>query len=99
MGTLLLHPRTEAAINAVVDSTSHAVLLIGEKGAGKRSLAHEIAARLLGVSTVGNHAYFAEIAPEAKAVSIEQIRELNAFMKLKVPASSKVQRVDRKSTV
>lgn len=93
MKPLLFHPKTELSIKQAVASKPHALLIVGERGSGKRAVSHLIAEQLLNVSSTTGHPYFQEITPENKSVTIDQIRELNRFLQLKVPGSSKVKRV------
>ena len=93
MKELLLHPQTEQAVHRIVEASPHALLILGPKGSGKGTLAHMLAGKLLGVDDPQSYAYFHLVSPESTSVTIEQIRELNAFMRLKVPGQASVRRV------
>ncbi len=90
---LLLHPLTETQVAAFLTQPSHAVLLTGPTGVGKRVIADHLAAEILETTQVHNYPYLRVIQPEAgKAISIEAIRELEHFLSLKVPTQNTVNR-------
>ena len=90
---LLLHPQTRKAIEQVTESQTHALLITGEPGAGKLTIAFGIAKELLQAKNLDNAPYFSHIHDASKALGIEQIRELQKFMQLKTTGSSSIRRV------
>jgi DNA polymerase-3 subunit delta' len=96
---LVLHPRAARQLDELLASPTHAVLLSGPAGSGKTHVAEALAASLLGseVATLENHAYYRVLAPGGSAaggsISIEQIRELSGFFRLKVPGNAPIERV------
>lgn len=82
MKDLLLHPATRQQIEAFLARPSHAVMLVGPAGSGKRSLALELAAAL----NQDNQPY-QEILEhsEGRQLGIDEIRRLEHFLALKVP--------------
>ncbi len=93
---LALHPTTSTAIARYVAHPSHAVLITGTTGIGKSSIASLIASQILGVAhgDLAHQAYLRRIvSDDGKAISIEQVRQLEHFLSLKVPGESAVKRV------
>lgn len=76
---LLLHSTTEYQFEALKNTAPHAVLITGEDGTGKVTVAHELASELLNVD-IHNHPYFLEIQPEKYSIGIEAIRQLRDFL-------------------
>ena len=92
MNDLLLHAKTKQALDQIAEGGTHAVLLIGELGAGKTTIATSLAAKLLDM-TVGNAPYFLHVKPDGKSIGIEQIRELQKFLRLKTAGTNQMRRV------
>ncbi len=76
---LLLHPTTEYQFEALKHTNPHAVLITGEDGTGKKTVAHTLASELLSVE-LNKHPYFLEIMPEKQSIGIETIRQLRDFL-------------------
>ena len=91
---IVLHPTAAAQIESFVAAPSHAVLLGGSTGIGKTHIARTVGARLLGVdtATLDNHGYYRIVVP-GSSITIEQIRELIGFFRLKVPGRGGIRRV------
>lgn len=79
---LLLHATTKHQYDALKQTKPHAVLITGEEGVGKATLASSLAANLLGVE-LHNYPYFLEIIPDKQIIGIEQIRHVHDFLKRK----------------
>jgi DNA polymerase III delta prime subunit len=94
---LLLHPRTAAQIENLLANPSHALLIAGISGSGKKTVGFAIAEELLEVdkSKLEEHPYFLHIRrlKNKQDIAIEQVREVIAALKLKVPGNKKIQRV------
>lgn len=92
---IVLHPAAASQLDAFVATPTHAILFSGPAGSGKTHLADALGAELLGVSTsaLENQAYYRVLAPQKSSISIEQIRELTGFFRLKVPGKGAVKRV------
>lgn len=88
MHDLLMHPKTEARISQIILGQPNAVCILGPQGSGKQSLAAHIAARFLKVEAneLAMHPYFLHINPEGDSISIDEIRALQQYLKLKVPS-------------
>lgn len=96
MSSLVLHPITAGQLAAFKQSPSHALLLVGPPGAGKFSIADQLAKGLLAYEgkTLQEHPYLAIIQPDEKnTISIEAVRQLEQFLKLKVPNRDEVNRL------
>jgi len=92
MADLVVHPLTQARLTDFVAAPSHALLIVGPTGIGKRSLAHLLASRLMTIELerVPNHQYVRIInAGKDKSISIEKVRELEQFLSRKVPGDGK----------
>lgn len=91
MSGLILHVRVKSAIRATIAAKPHAVLVTGPIGAGKRTVALHIAEQLLGARPEASP-FFTEVSPDGNSISINQIRELRRFMRLKTTGDSPVRR-------
>lgn len=91
MNSLPVHKQTKFFIGHFVANPKQSLLLHGKPGSGKKVLAHEIAAELLGTkpNTLQKHPYVLVIDPQDPTISIENIRSLQQFLKLKVPGKQK----------
>jgi len=89
LDTLLLHPRTEAQLNSFIMRPSHGLILTGTEGAGKRQLAREMAASVLGISEeeLIKYPYFSFIDPSDPTITIDEIRALQKLLQLRTPSS------------
>jgi hypothetical protein len=94
---LLLHPGSKLQIDYFLDSPSHALLLAGPAGSGKKTIAKTIAAKLLNVDIkkLDSYPYFIQVVrlKSKQDIAIEQVREVISALKLKVPGNKNVQRV------
>lgn len=91
MKDILLHPKTQQAVEQILKSRPHALLLTGELGAGKYTVASYIVGELLGVKAE-SAPYVLVIQAAGKAIGIEQIRELQKFLQLKTTGSEAIRR-------
>lgn len=84
---LLLHERTRAAVATIIAKPPHALLVTGADGSGKGTLARLLAARMLGkdITKLDSIPFCHVIDPKDKSIGIDEIRELQQFLKLKVP--------------
>jgi len=88
---LLINPTTEQQLANFVAAPSHAVILHGPTGAGKFTLALQLAADLLQTNrdSLQSHAYVLVLREN---LGIEAVRELEHFLSLKVPSQAAVHR-------
>lgn len=98
MNNLLINSRTKKQVELFLAHPSQAVLIIGNKGSGKGILSKNMATNLLGLDTPENlesYPYFTQVKRPANKqnISINQVRELIANIKLKVPGKREVRRV------
>ncbi len=93
--SLLIHPDTLSALERFLSAPAHAVLLEGPRANGKRLIALQLAATLLGADAahIENHPSFQHLVPVNGALQIEQVRTLATFLTLKVPGKEPIKRV------
>ncbi len=91
MKNILLHQKTRATIDRVVERTPHALLLCGKPGSGKTYLAEQLAATILEIEPdkLSSYPYVQIIDPDELTITIENIRSLQQFLKLRVPEKNK----------
>lgn len=95
MSELLLHPATQRSIAGYQKAPSHALLLVGQAGVGKLSLAVCLAEQTLdlGGRKFSDYAYGLHLKPiDGKSIGIESVRDLEHFLSLKVPRPTKFNR-------
>lgn len=93
---LLIHPKNTNDLSAFFKKPSHAVLIVGSAGTGKLTLAKYLAEKLLklGNGKIDSYGYAKIISSiDNKAIGIDEIRELDGFLSLKVPHSADINRV------
>lgn len=95
MPEIVLHRVTEAQLDSFVAAPSHALLLTGPIGSGKGSVAELVIRRLIPEvpANLDEYPFLLNIQSEdGKAIGIESIRQLDHFLRLKVPSAAKIQR-------
>lgn len=92
---IVLHPTASQQLDSFLAAPAHAVLLGGPLGSGKTHVAEALGAQLLDVpvTTLDNHGYYRVITPKNGTISIEQVRELIGFFRLKVPGTAAIKRI------
>jgi hypothetical protein len=93
---ILLAEHTKILLDKTAKSSAHALLFAGPEGAGKAYAARYFAARKLGLANIDDldkHPYVRIISPENNTISIEHIRNLQQFLRLKTPGSSPTRRI------
>lgn len=95
MSELLLHPQSQARLQAYLNSPPHAVLVSGAAGSGKGAVARYLACHMLGMpaglSALSDKCLV--ITPVKQAISIDAVRSLKMFSKLRVPGNRPIRRV------
>jgi DNA polymerase III delta prime subunit len=91
---LVLHARTKQNVDDFVQNPSHNLLLIGPEGSGKPTLAHNIIAQALElpVEKLNAYPYFMQVTPVKGTISIEAVRNLQDFVKLKTTGTQTLRR-------
>src|SRR5215813_10491034 len=95
ISALLLNPSTNTQVQYLVSDPSQALLITGAVGSGKATLSLALAADMLEVEVVQDYPYFLHIKRQSgkQEISIGQVREIIAALKLRIPSHKEVQRV------
>jgi DNA polymerase-3 subunit delta' len=93
MDKLLLHSTTDYQLHAATESLPHAVLISGNPGAGKRTMARTLAAQALKVTDARTQPYFLEVIPEKDSISIAEVRAIKDFLSKKTTGDAALRRV------
>jgi len=82
---LVLHPATQDAVEQFLVKPGHALLIEGPSGAGKSTLAAYIATQLLDIEpeALNHYPFFQLVTTTEKTISIDVIRDVQRFMRLK----------------
>lgn len=91
MSNIVLHPKTKQAIEQAIQSATHGLLLLGDLGAGKYTIACHIVSQHLKMP-VESAPYVLVVRPSGKSIGIEQIRELQKFLQLKTAGTEPIRR-------
>lgn len=91
MSDLLLHPETKRQFELLRANPTHAIMITGRSGSGKRTIAEELLRSIFG-NNLDSHPYLLRIAPMTNTITIEQIRELQNFIKLKTTGTARIRR-------
>jgi DNA polymerase III delta prime subunit len=89
----LIQKQTKSDIDDFINNPVNSVLLVGQVGSGKSTLAHYIAVELLGEIKLQAEANYLLIEPEDNLISIESIRRISKFIRLKSTGKSRYNRV------
>lgn len=87
MNGIVLHPATEKRLFGFTSNPSHALIIAGPEGIGKKSVSTKVAAQLLKLDqaeVLAKYPYITLVEPDGQSVSIDAIRELIRFTKLKI---------------
>lgn len=87
MTDFVLHPTTHVDVTTFSKRPSHALLITGAEGIGKMTIARHITKSALNLNdsdAIDRYPYFRQISPSGLSISIEAIRELLGFTKLKI---------------
>ncbi len=94
MTQLLLHPSSKNSIAKIIERPPHGLLIVGPNGIGKMSIASLIAETILGIKDIRQYPYANVISPKNdKMISVEEVRTLDNFFKLKIKRSNAINRV------
>ncbi|MBI2285212.1 hypothetical protein HYU82_00085 [Candidatus Saccharibacteria bacterium] len=98
LGNLLVHPKTKKQADYFLQKPYNPLLILGEMGSGKRGLAYSLACTVLGLKSKQQllaHPYFfyAKRNEGKQDISIDTVREITRFLRLKTPGGSAIRRV------
>lgn len=91
MSDIVVHPLTQKHLDSFGKTPAQAIMLSGPTGSGKLTLATRLAETILGLppDSLSSYSYAVTISPvEGKSIGIEQVRELEHFLSLKVPTKA-----------
>ncbi len=82
-------------MESFIKRPTHALIIEGRPGSGKHTLALHLIARLLKIdrAKLSNSSHVLLVAPNNKTISIDAIRNLREFVKLKTMGRAKIKRV------
>jgi hypothetical protein len=91
----LMHPSTSKQVEDFIKRPNGSVLLLGSTGSGKKNAAEMIAKKVLNTQDLVNYPYFLQVRKhESKQeISIDAIRDVINFLRLKVPGEDGIKRV------
>lgn len=89
---LLLHPQTKRQLDRLLANPPHALLITGELGTGKGTIARHFVEQLLAISDASQSSHVQLFPDDGQNLPIESIRQLQHFLQLKVPGSGAVRR-------
>jgi DNA polymerase III delta prime subunit len=87
----LYHPKTKVQVESFIAQPGHALGIVAPDGAGKSYVAKRIMTELLGSESLEVHPHV-HIMDAAEQGGIEQVRELQSFLKLRVPGTATIRR-------
>lgn len=93
---IVLQTHTRTLLDQAVANPPHALLLSGSAGAGKTFAAKYFATlclRLEMLQDLDKYPYFQIIAPTNGTISIDRIRQLHEFLRLRTPGNQPIRRV------
>jgi len=93
MPELIIHHRTQLAIDAILKKPPHAIVLVGPKGVGKETLAKKLAEQLLGVESLESQPYVHFVGDEDGAITIDHVRDLQHFLSRKATSPNDINRI------
>lgn len=91
---LVLHERTRQDIEAFLQQPTHSLLLVAANGSGKLTLAQALVGQLLNVPAdkMQTYQYYKQVEPIKNTISIEAVRELQDFVRLKTAGTNPLRR-------
>ncbi len=92
---LVLRQSTQEAVNRYLTHPAQSVIVTGTAGSGLTTLAHSMAASLLGVDAqkLSEQPYVRILSPENDKIGITNIRDLQQFVSLQIPSKRQIGRV------
>lgn len=89
MDELVWHDDTKKELLAFIHQPTQALLISGEKGIGKLSTAEVLIKKILNLKgEIDSYPYLMHIIPDGRLIKVEVIRQIDQFLKLKVPKST-----------
>ncbi|HYF96966.1 MAG TPA: hypothetical protein VD947_02900 [Patescibacteria group bacterium] len=92
MNGLLLHSRTKASVEQIINNPLHAIGIEAEAGSGKKHLSLYIASQIIQVKNILSYPYLLTIDCNDSKIGIEDMRSAIEFLSLKIPGNKKYKR-------
>jgi DNA polymerase III subunit delta' len=89
---MIVHPQTAEEYKNLVMRPPHALLIAGEEGAGKPTIATEFVKAILQKNVLEADSTYRRLSPIKDSIGIEQIRELQKFLHLKTMGGLEIRR-------
>lgn len=97
LNDLLIHPKTRLSLEGFLTKPSHALLITGVPGSGKRTVSMMVASKLLDITpaALDSYPYFIHVRkqPDDKEIGVEMVRQLIKSLRLKAPGTKNIRRV------
>lgn len=93
MSDLLLHQATQRQVKTLIRFVPHALLISGDRGTGKKFLADQFAAMLLGKPDITDYPYILKLKPVKNSIGIESVREVRKFLGRKTTGTKSIRRI------
>jgi len=89
---LILNQTTRASLERILVNPPHSLLVAGETGTGKETLAQALCCQLLNMNSLDQSPYSLQVWPDGSTFTIEQVREITRFLKLKTTGRTGIRR-------
>ena len=93
MNNILISKLSRTKVDEFLKKPNRPVILQGLQWLNKDKIALEIAARALEVEDISKYPYLLHIGRTNRNIKVEEIRELNNFLRLKVPSKKSINRI------
>jgi len=92
--SVAVHPRTKTQLGQLAAAPSHAIAFVGPDGIGKGLVARQAIAQMLHIEpgALAHYAYFSHIGPDGASISIEAVRSVRQFLRLKTTGEQTLRR-------
>ncbi len=91
----VIHGSTQRQLERFIRQPSHALQIVGPDGIGKKTIADWLAGQILQLSVerLASYPYYLRVSPTNKHISIDAVREITTFLKLKTVGKTEIRRI------